>query len=229
LSLSPERDRLIAIDGPAASGKSTLAQHLASKLGFLYFDTGVMYRAVTLAGLQAGIPPSDEVRISELATELSVDVRPPSKPDGRQYDVIMNGEDVTWELRSEAVDANVSEVSAYAGVRQAMTERQREIGRRGGVVMVGRDIGTVVLPEADLKIFLEASVEERARRRHGERLARGEEVEYEEVLESMLTRDRIDSSRDLAPLEAAENAVVIESTHMSFEEVLERALELVQG
>ncbi len=229
MSSSPERGRLIAIDGPAASGKSTLAQHLANKLGFLYFDTGVMYRAATLAGLQAGIPPSDEKRISELAFELSIDVRPPSKPDGRQYDVIMNGEDVTWELRSEAVDANVSEVSAYAGVRQAMTERQREIGRRGRVVMVGRDIGTVVLPEADLKIFLEASVKERARRRHEERLARGEDVEYEEVLESMRARDRIDSSRDLAPLQAAENAVIIDSTHMSFEEVLERALELVQG
>ncbi|MFV1859862.1 MAG: (d)CMP kinase [Anaerolineales bacterium] len=229
MSLSPERDSLIAIDGPAASGKSTLAQHLANQLGYLYFDTGVMYRAATLAGLKAGIPLSDEKRISELAFELSIDVRPPSKPDGRQYDVIMNGEDVTWELRTKAVDVSVSEVSAYSGVRQAMTKRQREIGRRGKVVMVGRDIGTVVLPEADLKIYLEASVEERARRRHEERLARGEEVQYEEVLEAMRTRDHIDSSRDLAPLQAAENAVIIDSTHMSFEEVLERALDLVKG
>ncbi|MFQ5922006.1 MAG: (d)CMP kinase [Anaerolineales bacterium] len=229
MNLNPERDSIIAVDGPAASGKSTLAQHLANHLGFLYFDTGVMYRAATLAGLQAGIPPSDEERITEMAFDISIDVRPPSKPDGRQYDVIVNGEDVTWELRSEAVDANVSEVSAYPGVRRAMTERQREIGRRGGVVMVGRDIGTIVLPEADLKLYLDASVEARAERRFTERLDREEEVEYEEVLESMRTRDRIDSSRDLAPLQPAEDAVIIDSTNLSIEEVLERALELLQG
>ena len=229
MNLNPERDRIIAIDGPAASGKSTLALHLASHLGYLYFDTGVMYRAATLAGLQARIPPSDEKRITELAFDMSIDVRPASHHDGRQYDVIVNGEDVTWALRSEAVDANVSQVSTYAGVRKAMTEMQREIGRRGGVVMVGRDIGTVVLPEADLKLYLEGSVEARAKRRHEERLARGEEVEYEEVLETMRTRDRIDSSRDLAPLHPAEDAVIIDSTNMSIEEVLERALELVKG
>ena len=105
---NPERIRIIAIDGPAASGKSTLAERLASRIGYLYFDTGVMYRAVTLAGLRAGFPPSDEKRITELASEISIDVRPPSQTDGRQYDVVVNGEDVTWEIRSEEVDANVS-------------------------------------------------------------------------------------------------------------------------
>ena len=229
MNLNPERDKIIAIDGPAASGKSTLARNLANHLGYLYFDTGVMYRAATLAGLQAGILPSDERRIAELAFDLSIDVRAPSQKDGRQYDVIMNGVNVTWELRSEAVDANVSEVSAYSGVRKAMTERQREIGRRGGVVMVGRDIGTIVLPEADLKLYLDASVEARAERRYKERQDRGEAVEYDEILEAMRTRDRIDSSRDLAPLQAADDAVIIDSTDMSSEEVLERALELVQG
>lgn len=187
-----------------------------------------MYRAATLAGLQSGIPIGDEARISEKAFEISIDVRPPSKQDGRQYDVIMDGDDVTWEIRTEAVDSNVSEVSAYPGVRQAMTERQREIGRRGGVVMVGRDIGTVVLPEADFKLYLDASVEARARRRYEERIARGEQVEYVEILEAMRLRDRFDSNRDLAPLRPADDAVIIDSTDLSISEVLERAVEIVQ-
>jgi cytidylate kinase len=229
LNLNPEHMHIIAIDGPAASGKSTLGQSLASRIGYFYFDTGVMYRAVTLAGLQAGIPASDEDRITKKAFEISIDVRPPSQTDGRQYDVIVDGEDVTWEIRSEEVDANVSEVSAYSGVRQAMTERQREIGKRGNVIMVGRDIGTVVLPEADLKLFLDASVEARARRRFEERRARGEDVSYEEILESMRTRDRIDSSRDVAPLHPAQDAIIIDSTDLSIEDSLERALELIEG
>jgi cytidylate kinase len=228
LSLNPEFVRVIAIDGTSASGKSTLAQRLASRIGYFYFDTGVMYRAVTLAGIQAGIPASDEDRITKMASEISIDVRPPSKQDGRQYDVIVDGEDVTWEIRSEEVDANVSEVSAYSGVRQAMTERQREIGRRGNVIMVGRDIGTVVLPEADLKLYLDASVEARARRRYEERQARGEDVDYEEILDSMRTRDRIDSSRDVAPLRPADDAVTINTSNRSIEETLVLALKLIE-
>ena len=229
MSLNPEGIRIIAIDGPAASGKSTLAERLASRIGYLYFDTGVMYRAVTLAGLRAGFPPSDEKRITELASEISIDVRPPSQTDGRQYDVVVNGEDVTWEIRSEEVDANVSKISAYSGVRRAMTERQREIGKRGEVIMVGRDIGTVVLPEADLKLYLDATVEARARRRYEERQARGEEVDYDEVLESMRIRDRIDSSRDVAPLHPADDAVIIDTTVLSVDETTKRALELIEG
>ena len=229
MSLNSEGIRIIAIDGPAASGKSTLAERLASRIGYLYFDTGVMYRAVTLAGLRAGFPPSDEKRITELASEISIDVRPPSQTDGRQYDVVVNGEDVTWEIRSEEVDANVSKISAYSGVRRAMTERQREIGKRGEVIMVGRDIGTVVLPEADLKLYLDATVEARARRRYEERQARGEEVDYDEVLESMRIRDRIDSSRDVAPLHPADDAVIIDTTVLSVDETTKRALELIEG
>ena len=150
--------KMIAVDGPAASGKSTLAQNLASALGYLYFDTGVMYRAVTLAALKSNIPVEDETAISAIAKELDLDVQHPSIEDGRQYDVLMNGKDVTWEIRSSEVDENVSQVSMYPGVREAMTWRQREIGLRGEVVMAGRDIGTVVLPEADLKIYLDASI-----------------------------------------------------------------------
>jgi cytidylate kinase len=139
----------------------------------------------------------------------------------------MDGKDVTWAIRSADVDANVSQVSAYPGVREAMTCRQREIGLRGKVVMVGRDIGTVVLPDADLKIFLDATVEERAQRRFDECRGRGDDVNYRDILEGMRERDRFDSTRSLAPLRSADDAVVIDSTGKSINEVLEEAMRLV--
>jgi cytidylate kinase len=219
---------IIAVDGPAASGKSTLAMRLAEELGYLYFDTGVMYRAVTFAVLQKVVEPADEQAVTRLALEIDLDVRPPSIQDGRQYDVLMNGEDITWEIRSAEVDQNVSQVSTYVGVRQAMTAVQRQIGLRGDVVMVGRDIGTVVLPEADLKIYLDASVEERARRRFDECLARGEGATYEETLAWMRDRDRVDSTREIAPLRPAEDAIILDSTEMNAEEVFKRALALAR-
>jgi cytidylate kinase len=218
----------IAIDGPAASGKSTLAKKLAGELDYLYFDTGVMYRAVTLAALQHDVLVDDERKVSEIARRLDLDVRPPSLADGRQYDVIMDGEDVTWKIRSPDVDRNVSKVSMYSGVRQAMTKRQREIGKRGSVVMVGRDIGTVVLPDADLKIYLDATVEARARRRFEECKARGEEPKYQDILEDLRNRDRIDSTRDLAPLRPASDAVMLNNTSLSVEQELMKVLRLIE-
>lgn len=217
----------IAIDGPAAAGKSTLARSLAAHLGYLYFDTGVMYRAVTLAALRAAIPVEDEPQVSAIAEQITIDVKPASVPDGRQYDVLLDGEDVTWAIRSPEIDAHVSKVSMYSRVRRAMTERQREIGRRGRVVMVGRDIGTVVLPEAELKIFLKADVEDRAQRRYDEMRARGEAAEYAAVLDSVQTRDQLDSTRDLAPLRPAGDATIVDSTELDPQQVLERVLELV--
>ena len=148
---------IIAIDGPAASGKSTLGRRLADSLGYLFFDTGVMYRAVTWIALQRGLNVRDEAAVTDLAEKIQIDVSPASKPDGRVCDVIVEGKDVTWETRRPEVDANVSIVSAYRGVRSAMSKQQRRIGQRGRAIMVGRDIGTVVLPEADLKIYLDAS------------------------------------------------------------------------
>ncbi len=219
---------MIAIDGPAASGKSTLAENLASALDYLFFDTGVMYRAVTLAALKSDTPVKDEVAVTAIANELDLDVLSPSTDDGRQCDVLMDGEDVTWEIRSPAVDKNVSQVSMYPGVREAMTKRQREIGLRGAVVMVGRDIGTVVLPEAELKIYLEASVEARAKRRYEESLQRGNPVEYDVILEGMRERDRLDSTRTLAPLKPADDAIILDSTKLSIDEVLEKALALAE-
>ena len=219
----------IAIDGPAASGKSTIAREVAARLNYLFFDTGVMYRAVTLAAIQSGISPAQESAVTKLAEQVSIDVRSPSKDDGRQCDVILDGEDVTWAIRTPEVDAHVSEVSAYKGVRIAMTQRQREIGLRGEVVMVGRDIGTVVLPDADMKIYLDASVEARAERRYQESAGRGDEVSYEDVLGSMLERDRIDSTRELAPLRPAKDAIILDTTGLTFEQVLEKAFTLVRG
>lgn len=209
----------IAIDGPSASGKSTVGELLARQLGYLYFDTGVMYRAVTWAALDRGIPIEDEAAVTALAEALRIDVTPPSADDGRQYTVLADGADITWEIRTPEVNAAVSPVSAYAGVRREMVRQQRRVAECGQVVMVGRDIGTVVLPDADLKIYLDASVEERARRRWQEELARGDESDYETVLAAMRRRDEVDSNRDIAPLRAAEDAVVLDSTDLGIEEV----------
>ena len=224
--MSARRARTIAIDGPAASGKSTVAQRLAAALGYLFLDTGVMYRAVTLAVQQAGIDPAAEAQVTELARRLRIDARPASKLDGRLCDVLLDGQDVTWAIRSGRVDADVSEVSRYAGVRQAMTGLQREIGARGDVVMVGRDIGTVVLPDADLKVYLDASVEERAHRRANELAARGQPADPAAILDALRERDRQDSTRALAPLKPARDAVVLDTTTSTIEQVVERVLQL---
>lgn len=218
---------IIAIDGPAASGKSTIARRLADELGYLYFDTGVMYRAVTYGALQQGVEISAEAEVSRLALEIEIDVRPASKSDGRQYDVLLNGVDITWEIRTPAVDTNVSQVSTYAEVRKAMTQVQRQIGLRGDVVMVGRDIGTVVLPEADLKIYLDATVEARAKRRYEERIARDEQVEYDEIISWMRDRDHIDSTRQIAPLRPADDAIIFDTTNLDADEVFEKVLSLI--
>ena len=213
------------MDGPAASGKSTVGAQLAEKLGYLYFDTGVMYRAVTCLALFRSIPINDEAAITDLAEKVLIDFLPPDVNDGRQFTIRADGRDITWEIRSREVDANVSPVSAYPGVRRAMTAQQRRIGLKGRVVMVGRDIGTVVLPEADLKIYLDATKEERAHRRQLERMERGEPVEYASVLREIERRDQIDSSRSVAPLKQADDAVYIDSTGLTVREVLARILE----
>lgn len=217
----------ITIDGPAASGKSTLGALLAKALGYLYFDTGVMYRAVTLAAIQAGMDTADEGAMGRLANEVLIDIGPPSIDDGREYDVLLNGEDVTWKIRGDAVNDYVSDVSVYAAVRNAMTDQQRRIAKENKVVMVGRDIGTIVVPDADLKIYLDASVEVRAHRRYQELLERGEKADYDTVLRSLKNRDQIDSNREIAPLKPAEDAVVIYADCLGIQQVLERAKELV--
>jgi cytidylate kinase len=188
-----------------------------------------MYRAVTWAAIARGIAVKDEARVSVLAEQLRIDVIRPTVDDGRQYTVLADGQDVTWEIRRPEVNGGVSPVSAYPGVRAALTVQQRRIGRQGRIVMVGRDIGTVVLPDADLKIYLDATVEERAGRRYREDVARGEPAEFDLVLASVRRRDEIDSGRALAPLCAAVDAVVIDTTELGVEQVIERVLALVNG
>ncbi len=217
---------IIAIDGPAASGKSTLGRKLADSLAYLFFDTGVMYRAITWLALSRGVDVADETAVTALAESTPIDVRPPSVNDGRACDVLVGDADITWDTRRAEVEGSVSIVSAYGGVRRALSKQQRRIGLRGRVVMVGRDIGTVVLPEADLKIYLDASAEERARRRYDEIIARGGQADYETVLAGVRERDRIDSTRDIAPLRAAEDAAVIDSDDLDIEQVFEKIRQL---
>lgn len=219
---------MITIDGPAASGKSTLGKNLADWLGYLYFDTGVMYRAVTWAAQHAGLPINDEAAVTALAETIDIDVRPASQDDGRAYDVLANGQDITWEIRRPEVDGDVSQVAAYAGVRRALTAQQRRIGLRGRVVMVGRDIGTVVLPEADLKIYLEATLEERARRRYKEVLERGGIASMDTIRNNLVERDRIDSTREVAPLRPAPDAIILDSDCLDASQALEAAKNLVK-
>jgi CMP/dCMP kinase len=217
---------IIAIDGPAASGKSTVGRLLAERLNFLFLDTGFMYRAVTLAALRAGVDVADETAVTHLAAQLDLDVQPANgHDDGRHYTALLNGQDVTWALRDPAVDANVSQVSSYKGVRQELVKRQQAFGRRGQVVMVGRDIGTVVMPDAPLKLFVTASAEERARRRWRDRQAQGHAAAYEAILADVIRRDDIDSSRQHSPLRPAADALIIDTTAQSPEEIVAGILE----
>lgn len=224
----------IAIDGPAASGKSTIGALLAERLGYVYFDTGVMYRAVTLVALQRGIPIEDEAAVTRLSEELRIEVARPTVDDGRQYTVYADGEDVTWQLRGPDVNRYVSPVSAYPGVRRSLVAQQRRLGQQGAIVMVGRDIGTVVLPDADVKIYLEATVDERAWRRYVEVVERRTRArplrsvartgEYDSIRDGLARRDLIDSTREDSPLRPAEDAITIDTTDLTIAEVLRRVL-----
>ncbi len=218
----------IAIDGPSASGKSTVGELLAQRLGYLYFDTGVMYRAVTCVALSRGIPLTDEEHVARLAEQMQLDVLPPTVNDGRQNTVLADGSDITNALRGSDIDANVSLVSSYRDVRDAMVERQREIAHRGRVVMIGRDIGTVVLPHADLKIYLDGSVECRAERRYKENVARGDQTSYEEILRLMRLRDGLDMGRTTSPLRPAPDAHCVDTTTMSVGDVVAAIEQLLE-
>ncbi len=216
----------IAMDGPAASGKSTVGRLLAEKLNYVMLDTGFMYRAVTLAALNAGLNLEDETAVTQLAATLNLDVLPAAgHADGRHYTALLNGADVTWALRTPEIDANVSLVSSYQGVRQEMVRRQREFGQRGGIVMVGRDIGTVVMPDALLKLYITASAEERARRRWRDRQAQGHPDSFEAILADVKRRDAFDSGRQHSPLKPAADALIIDTTGLTPEEIVDDIIE----
>ncbi len=225
-----QKSATIAIDGPAASGKTTVGRMLADRLGYLFLDTGSMYRALTLAVLQREIDIYDEAAVSQVAEAVAISIQPTGPhTDGRFYTVLLDGVDVTWESRSPAVDSNVSQVSKYRLVREEMVAQQRRIARDQAVVMVGRDIGTVVLPDAPLKLYITATAEERARRRLADRQAQGNPVDYEQILEDIRRRDATDSGREHSPLRPAVDAIRIDSSDRTPDEILEQILALVNA
>jgi len=215
--------RAIAIDGPVASGKSAVGSRVARELGYRFVDTGGMYRAVTVAALDRGIDLHDEEALGRLAESISLQVEPQAAGPDR---VLVDGVDLTELLRTAEVGEAVSLVSRVPRVRDAMVRLQRELAAAGEIVMAGRDIGTVVLPDAPLKVYLDASPEERIRRRHDELLAAGEDASYDDVREELALRDDIDSRRPASPLRPAEDAVHIDTDHLSLDEVVARILEL---
>jgi cytidylate kinase len=212
--------RVIAIDGPAAAGKTTVARELANSVGAILFDTGALYRSVTLAALRRGIASDDRDQLRVLARDLVIELRPPTVDDGRSVDVLLDGEDVTWDIRTPLVDAHVSDVSALPEVRSELLELQRSIASGRPVVMVGRDVGTVVTPGAGVKIYLDASVEERARRRIAELTARGVAFDAQSIIDDLKERDRIDSTRALSPLAVADDATHVNTDGKDVREVV---------
>lgn len=213
----------IAIDGPASSGKSTVAKILAKDYQFIYVDTGAMYRAITYLAMMNQVAFSDEKKIVDLIAEYPI--RFEQVPAGQR--VFVNQTDITEEIRSQAVTQAVSEVAAHQLVREKLVEIQQKLGETGGVVMDGRDIGTTVLPNAEVKIFLVASVEERAQRRFIENQAKGFSASFEELKEAIAKRDYLDSHREVSPLVQAEDAILVDTTGMSIEQVVSRVKEIV--
>lgn len=212
---------VITIDGPAGVGKSTLGALLAQRLGYLYFDTGVMYRAVTHAVLDKSLDPAAGEAVAALAQQLDIRVEPPTVYDGRQYTVLVDGQDVTWALRRPAVEQHVSRVARHPQVRSILRARQREIALGGRVVMVGRDIGSIVMPDAELKIYLQASPEERARRRTAELHARGCATTLDDVLAELRRRDALDQH----VMMPAADALIVDVDALSPEQEVEFVLE----
>ncbi len=215
---------IIAIDGPAGSGKSTVAKLVAERLGYLYIDTGAMYRGITYKALREGLDLKDEKALVKLAGNTSLVLK--KREDN--LEVYVDGKKVTEEIRTPRVTNSVSYLAKLAGVRERMVNLQREMGRGGGAVLEGRDIGTVVFPDADYKFYLDATLEERARRRFRELRAKGFQVNLKEVEEEVVIRDREDKSRDIGPLKVAEGAIVIDSTGMSIEEEVEAVLKHIR-
>ena len=220
---------VITIDGPVASGKSSVGLMLSKELEYLFLDTGIMYRAVAWAAINQKINIDNVEEVSILAQQIDIEIKPPTKSDGRINDVFVGKVDVTWKIREPEVNENVSQVSRYQYVRKALTEQQQEFGRRGKIVMVGRDIGTVVMPNADLKIFLEASVKERALRRYNEEVERGKKCNLEDVIKNVEMRDKIDSTREIAPLIPAKDAIIINTDGKDISRVVDDILSITRN
>lgn len=212
---------VVALDGPSASGKSTIAHILAKRLGLVHIDTGAMYRAVTLLCFKRGVDPKDEKKACELLKDADIKLTIDDK-------VILNGEDVTKEIRNKYVSDNVSYIASYKTVRLFLVEQQRKLADNLSIVMDGRDIGTYVLPEADVKIYQVASVETRAQRRYKENQEKGISTSYEEVLENLKKRDYIDSHRDFAPLKPAKDSIILDTSNLTIEQVVDECERIIK-
>ncbi len=229
--MAKDLPRSIAIDGPAGAGKSTIGRLLAERLGYLFLDTGAMYRAVALASLDRGISTTNEPLLADLAEHLPIHIeRPqPGEADGRAYTVLLGERDVTWEIRQPQVESVVSEVASWPSVRAAMVRQQRRMAHLGPVVMVGRDITTDVLPDADLKIYLDASLDERATRRWEELTGRGRDVSLEQVKSEIAHRDDLDMHRAAGALRIAPDAISVHTDGLAIEQSLQKILDLVHS
>jgi len=216
--------RSVAIDGPSGAGKSSLAKCISKRFGFVYVDTGAIYRAVGLYVRRKGVASKDAPAVEKLLPEISIDIE--YDGEGNQH-ILLNGEDVSDKIREPEISIYASDVSAMPAVRAFLLGMQRSLAERYDVVMDGRDIGTVVLPNASVKIFLTASPEERARRRHKELTEKGVNCTYEEVLRDMQYRDKNDSSREIAPLRPAEDSILLDTTELSFEESADRIAQII--
>ena len=214
----------VAVDGPSGSGKSTLAKKIAGELGLIYVDTGALYRAVGLYAARAGVDPAVSSQVTALLPQIQLSLE--YTEDGQR--VVLNGEDVSAQIRTSQAAVYASKVSAIPAVRKFLLEIQKKMASKGNVVMDGRDIGTVIMPDADVKLFLEASPAQRAHRRYLELQAKGERVTEEEVLDAVLQRDRADSTREIAPAVPAEDAIFIDSSQLDAEQTLSRALEIIR-
>ena len=222
--MSEPKKLIIAIDGPAASGKSTTAREVARRLNYTYIDSGAMYRAVTLRALERNVPVSDREAVARLAEALHLEFG----RDEHKTVIYMDGKDVSEQIRTPRIDQNISPVAANPDVRRIMVKKQQAMGNHGGVVMDGRDIGTVVFPEADLKIFMLASVKERAVRRKKEMEQKGVHLNIEKVIEDIEYRDQQDQGRAHGPLKKADDAIEIDTTQLSIEEQINKILALVR-
>ncbi len=218
---------IIAIDGPVAAGKSTIGRLLAQRMGYRFVDTGEMYRALTWNALKLNIDLEDEAELSRLASSTEIDFVSPVRDSERYCSVLVDGRDVTTEIHNLEVEASVSLVAKVAGVRRVMVEWQRKLAQDGKIVMAGRDIGTTVLPHAELKVYLSASSEERARRRYQEVIERGEAADYQAIFAELMRRDEIDSQRPISPLEPASDARMVDTDGLNPDQVLAEILRMM--
>lgn len=212
----------IAIDGPAGAGKSTIAKRVAKELGFIYVDTGAMYRSMALYFLRNGIKGNEEDKVADACNEIEVSIE---YEEGEQQ-VILNGENVNAYIRTEEVSMMTSDTSKYSKVREKLLSLQRDLAKKKDVIMDGRDIGTCVLPDADLKVYLTASSTERARRRYQEQMERGIECDFDQIEKDIIARDEQDMNREISPLKQAEDAVLVDASDMTIEEVVAKVVSL---